>query len=165
MNVACFPFGPENMSAIHEAGHAVFCIALGRALTKISLIGDLEGDASAEHTAKHSTNAEVVEEVAIMLAGGAAAELWNFQTNNDSDEERAYRALSYCFADRDAIDMREQIRSCVKATIGNLVWPIALLAMGLIVAGECDGFRATKVIQSTFVADPRLKECLRQVAL
>lgn len=165
MNISCYPIRSDQSGAVHEAGHAVFCVALGRNLSRISLVREVDGDGRVDHEPIYSTDLQVVEEVAIMLAGGAAADLWGFVTNTGSDEERASKVLSDRFPDRETDLMREQIRACVRQATEALVWPITMLAMGLLCCAECDSTRAEQLIRGTLTGVAELKECLKQISL
>jgi hypothetical protein len=147
-------------SALHEAGHAVLSVVLRRELLRVSIDRDADGDGISEHIPDVSSKRAVVEEIAIMLAGGEAASLWGFVTNTDDDEARALCAIRRELSAPNPEETREQIRACVSEGVQSLKEPICLFALELFKQRTLGGPLAASLIRGVVVGPTSLEQCL-----
>ncbi len=146
-------------SALHEAGHAVLAAVLGRRLLRVSIEREAGGNEIAEHTPDVFTRQAMAEEIAIMLAGGEAANLWGFITNIDDDEARALGAIRHHLLALNAEEWRERIRTCAVESVRVLKEPMAAFALELFQQRILDGPAASSIIQRMAGEQTGIREC------
>ena len=160
-----FNFHYCHSSALHEAGHAVLAFVLGRQLLRVSIERDSGGDGIAEHVLDVSTKRAIVEEIAIMLAGGEAASLWGLVTNIDDDEALSHYAIRRELLVPKPEECRERIRACVSDSVLALKVPIGLFALELFRQRTIEGPLATFLIRDAICGPRGLKDCLASLGL
>lgn len=159
------PISYLHSTALHEAGHAVLSVVLGRKLLRVSIERDAGGNGIAEHVPDLSTRQAVAEETAIMLVGGEAASLWGFITNIDGDEARALCAVRRELLAPNPEEYRERIRACVSDSVLALKAPIGLFALELFRQRAIEGPLATLLIQDAMGGPTCLNDCLASLSL
>jgi hypothetical protein len=83
------PFQPIHSSGLHEAGHAVFAVVLGRKLKSVTVMRDADGDGLLLRTKSEHTPTAIIEEILIAYAGCAAAdELYGLPTPGNHDQDK-----------------------------------------------------------------------------
>jgi hypothetical protein len=153
-------FTHNDGKAVHESGHAVMCVVLNRQLLKVSIEESNDGGGFTDHTPDCSSRQAIVEEVAIMLAGGAAADLWCLITNTDDDERRAWLALQLHIKPTSIDSLLNAIRDCVQKSIKEIKPAIEKFARRLQQEREIEGTVAEGYIKSLLEDSPILGECL-----
>jgi hypothetical protein len=83
------PFQQIHSSGLHEAGHAVLAVVLGRKLKSVTVVRDMDGDGLLLRTKSDQTPTGIVEEILIAYAGRAAAdELYGLPTPGNHDQDK-----------------------------------------------------------------------------
>jgi hypothetical protein len=142
----CKEFSRQDASALHEAGHVVFAVALGRSVKYVSVQRDDHGDGYTNRDYRCTTDEEVYEEIAILYAGQAAADFCKFITNSDDDN----RKINYLL-DRFSAEQRQavllQICSWVESRVLPL-WPAIEGVARVLIADRCgDGEKLTAIVR------------------
>lgn len=154
-----FQFQPFQACAPHEAGHAVASYVLGRRLLSISIVPDQYGAGLTEHVPDTSTKAAIVEEVAITLAGGPAADLWGLASNCDDDNMRAAKILTTSFAEQSNC-VWNHILGCVNIAVQDLKDAIGALGSQLLVHRKMSGVRAELLLSNIRIDAKSFRDCL-----
>ncbi len=83
------PFQQIHSSGLHEAGHAVLAVVLGRTLKRVTVVRDSDGDGLLLRTKSDQTPLGIVEEILIAYAGCAAADgLYGLPTPGNHDQDK-----------------------------------------------------------------------------
>jgi len=124
------PLDRRHAGALHEAGHAVIAVLLGRALCELSIEHDSMGEGYVRRELREGTPEEILEEILIARAGARAPEHYeNWITNEDHDQHRIDQLVVKC-PELVAFGMKEQwacldpvldlCRPCVEALARTL---------------------------------------------
>ena len=140
------PFTQIHASAVHEAGHAVIAVALGRQLCKITVLEDSTGGGAVEREIRENTPKEIVEETFITFAGFEAADLYGLVTDDGHDRKRA-QDLSSRRGDMAAIS-EEVARQFVRQALKCYRQALEDLAVALFSEGELTGEAAADLVQA-----------------
>lgn len=83
------PFQQIHSSGLHEAGHAVLAVVLGRKLKSVTVVRDMDGDGLLLRTKSDQTPTGIVEEILIAHAGCTVAdELYGLPTPGNHDQDK-----------------------------------------------------------------------------
>jgi hypothetical protein len=83
------PFQQIHSSGLHEAGHTVLAVVLGRKLKSVTVVRDTDGDGMLLRTKSDRTPTGIVEEILIAYAGCAAADkLYGLPTPGNHDQDK-----------------------------------------------------------------------------
>lgn len=83
------PFQHIHSSGLHEAGHAVLAIVLGRTLKSVTVVRDSDGDGLLLRTKSDQIPLGIVEEILIAYAGCAATDgLYGLPTPGNHDQDK-----------------------------------------------------------------------------
>ncbi len=144
---------------LHEAGHAVIAIVLGRKLAEISILRDHDGDGYVERERREGSPQEILEEIAIAFAGEKAPYLWgNWVTNGEHDNHRVQELLRQCPQLSD-IDWGK-FNSCLNEALDELRGSIGALAWELTTRKKISGKHAEEIVAPTLSQQVGLHECL-----
>lgn len=88
------PFTDIHSSALHEAGHAVVAVALGRRLCKLTVLEDATSGGAVVRELREDTPKEIVEENFIAYAGYEAAGLYYLETDDVHDRKQVEKLMS-----------------------------------------------------------------------
>jgi hypothetical protein len=152
-------FEQYQAGSLHEAGHAVIAIILGRKLVEISILRDQYGDGYVSRERHQGSPQEVLEELAITLAGVEAPYLWvNWVTNGEYDDHRVEELLRQCPQLRN-IDW-DELHSCLKEALDELSGSIGSLAHELTRRKKISGQEAEEIVACSLPQAIGLRECL-----
>ena len=152
------PFTHIHASALHEAGHAVLAVALGRRLCRITILQNAIRGGAVDRERREDTAKEIVEEIFIAYAGYETAFLYGFETDDSCDRKRVTE-LTAKRHDLAAIS-EETARSYVRKALKTFRASIEDLAVALFSHGELTGEAATNLITDTL---PRFGEPLKNL--
>jgi hypothetical protein len=150
--------------ALHEAGHALVAIALGRQLQEVSIIPDKEGSGYTWRNVRSGSGLEALEEIAISIAGEEAAYLWNpgWITNSDDDHNKVIGISLRHFGSHD-VGTTALVRGCVKKYLVAARDTLALVAQELWARKVLAGDDATALINRANPPHESLRRCLKAV--
>ena len=145
--------------ALHEAGHAVIAVVLGRTLIQISIIEDENGGGYVTREQRENSPQEILEEIVIALAGGEAPNLWgNWPTNTTHDEERIGALLRMNVLPA-GIDW-PKVHTCLKDALGHLSEALTVLGQELSKRRIMAGSEAESLIVPCLPQNIGLRESL-----
>jgi hypothetical protein len=136
-------------SAVHEAGHAVLAVVLGRKLQRISINRDETSDGSTGRTVDYSSPLKAIEEIAIKLAGGESAGIWYLPTDCDDDCEQIKCILKLFLMNCDGALLIHAIQKHVRDEVLLQRAPIAELALALFEKRTMSGDEAASLVKTS----------------
>jgi hypothetical protein len=148
--------------SLHEAGHAVLASILDRELIELSILTDEYGNGYLLREKRENTAEEIVEEVAIALAGEEAPYLWDqgWITNAEHDYRRIYDLLG-----RNLLPIGfnvEAVRSCVKQMLPAIRDSVAAVGELLSKQKKLAGRQAQLLISVSPQVISSFRDCLQK---
>jgi hypothetical protein len=162
---ASSPFERYQAPSLHEAGHAVIAVILGRKLCQLSRLTDEHGDGHLNRDVRDDTAQEILEEVAISLAGEEGPFVYNeaWATDPAHDMATIARLAQNCAIHLDC-ELLERVRQCVKVALQQLKDALYEVASQLSASagGVISGAMAEEIIRAR-LAKNTLRECLSKL--
>jgi predicted CopG family antitoxin len=141
------PFQQVHASSLHEAGHAVLAVVLGRTLKHLTILRDELGDGSVLRSKSDQTPSDIVEEVFIAFAGCAAAdEIYGFTTPGNHDDDAVKQLnekLPLLLSRITPSDAQKPVRKALKL----LHRAVEDIAVALVASGTLSGEDATTLVR------------------
>lgn len=161
------PLDRRHAGALHEAGHAVTAVLLGRALCELSIEHDSMGEGYVRREFREGTPEEITEEILIARAGARAPEHYeNWLTNDDHDQHRIDQLVVKC-PELVAFTMKEQW-ACLDPVLDLCRPCVEALARTLFEQKKMAGKDALALVRSTLPstseARDRLAACTKRFA-
>jgi hypothetical protein len=156
-------FEQYQSGSLHEGGHAVLAFVLDRKLLELSIQNDELGDGYVCRERRENTPMEILEEIAIALAGEETPYLWGSGWATDAQHDRD--RINY-LARKGIVTVDESlvelIRGCVKKALPEFRDAIAEVAWALSKRTDrkMSGKEAVDIITAKSPNGKDLRECL-----
>ncbi len=157
-------FQQYQASSLHEAGHAVIAFVLGRKLKELSVHNDQYGSGYVCRQVIDAPGQPALEEIAILLAGEAAAYFWErWVTPWEDDCDRIKKTVEKYFPSHNADELSVLVKPCVLSALPQLKVVLADLAHELSKRKKLSGSEAEEIIRKQCPPGVTLSQCLASV--